>query len=145
LSVTIALYRINSVIRMANGDHEYHRHQIFNTPVMPLRNEALSSCRLLALHVRVLLSHKEKQYIRLTVYAPLTFGEILYVYTVDGGNKIAEYLHTRSVYLLFQITESFHKHILSVLFILTYILCKCNVYIHINSQNVFMDIYCISI
>jgi len=51
LLVTNAWYRINSVIRMATGEHEHHRPQIFNTPVMSLRNEALSSCRLLALHV----------------------------------------------------------------------------------------------
>jgi len=31
---------------MAAGEHELHPPQIFNTPVMSLRNEALSSCRL---------------------------------------------------------------------------------------------------
>ena len=51
--VTIALYRIDSVIRMATVDHKHHPPQIFNTLLMSLRNEALSSCRLLALHVRV--------------------------------------------------------------------------------------------
>ena len=93
----------------------------------------------------VLLSHKDEQYIRLTVYAPLAFRESLYIYTVDRAMKLAERLHMRSVYLLFQITESFYKLIVCALLTLTDILCKCNVCIHTNSQNVFMNIYFTSI
>ena len=139
LLVTNILYRINSVIRMATMWQ-------WTSPTPNLQRtcnvtQKRSSSQLHTVGTPrhgVLLSHKDEQYIRLTVYAPLTFRENLRIYTVE------ERLHLRSVYILFQVTERFYKHIVCILLILTENLCKCNVCIHTNSQNFCMNIYCTS-